>query len=151
MKSLKGLLTSLSIVLSISIVSAQEVKTITGKIISEDLELLPGAKIYDKDTTVLSTTDLNGDFTIKVPSGTTELLLGFIGMEWMSVKINGCQNLEMIVMSDVIYDFIPLKKINKKRCKRFKNLPKKHLEAYEKGIFKFKPRTPCVSYVFKKY
>lgn len=149
MNNMKVLLTLFSVVLSVCILNAQETKTISGRIISEDLELLPGAKIYDMDTTVLGSTDLDGYFKIQAPVETSELLLGFIGMEWTSVKINNCQNLEMVVMTDVIYDFIPIKKINRKRHKRFKKLPKKHLEAYEQGIFK--SSVPCVSYVFKKY
>lgn len=146
---MKMLFAFVSIVLSVSIVSAQETKTIKGRIISENLELLPGAKIYDMDTTVIGSTDLDGYFEIQVPVETNELLLGFIAMEWTTIKINNCQNLEMIIMSDVIYDFISIKKINRKRHKRFKNLSKKHLQAYERGIFKSK--VPCISYVFKKY
>lgn len=149
MSNMKALLTLLNIILSVSFLNAQETKTITGRIISEDLEILPEAKIYDMDTTVLGSTDLHGYFKIQVPVETSELLLGFIAMEWTSVKINSCQNLEMIIMTDVIYDFIPIKKINRKRHKRFKKLSTKHLEAYEQGIFK--SRVPCVSYIFKKY
>src|SRR5690606_28677449 len=119
MNNMKVLLTLFSVVLSVCILNAQETKTISGRIISEDLELLPGAKIYDMDTTVLGSTDLDGYFKIQAPVETSELLLGFIGMEWTSVKINNCQNLEMVVMTDVIYDFIPIKKINRKRHKRF--------------------------------
>jgi hypothetical protein len=146
---MKALLT-LFIVLSASILSAQEIKVIKGRIISEDLELLPKAMIYNMDTIALGSTDLDGYFKIEVPVETNELLLGFVGMEWTLVKIeDDCQNLEIIMMTDVIYDFIPIKRINRKRYKRFKELPKKYLEAYEQGIFKFS--VPCVSYVFTKY
>jgi len=34
------------------------------------------------------------------------------------------------------YDFITLKKVDRLRMKRFKQLPEKHKEAFEKGIFK---------------
>ncbi len=147
---MKALLNLLLIILSTSIFSAQETKTITGRIISEDLEPIPKAKIYNMDTITLGSTDVDGYFKIEVPAETTELLLGFIAMEWASVKIgDNCQNLEMIMMVDVIYDFTPIKKINKKRYNRFKKLPKMHLQAYEQGVFK--SSTPCVSYVFKEY
>lgn len=150
MNRMKALLTLFIVVVSVSILSAQETKTITGRIISEDLELLPKAMVYNMDTTVLDSTDLDGYFKIEVPVETNELLLGFIGMEWTSVQIeDDCQNLEMIIMTDVIYDFIPIKRINRKRHKRFKRLPKKHREAYEQGIFK--SSDPCVCYVFTKY
>jgi len=149
MSNIKTLLI-LFIVLSANILSAQENKVIKGRIISEDLELLPGATIYNMDTIALSSTDLSGYFKIEVPVETNKLLIGFIGMEWTLVKIeDDCQNLEIIMMPDVIYDFITIKRINTKRYKRFKELPKKHLEAYEQGIFK--TSAPCVSYVFTKY
>jgi len=147
---MKSLLSFLIILLSVSIISAQETKTITGRIISEDFEPIPKATIYSMDTITLGTTDVDGYFKIEVPEETKELLLGYIAMEWMSVKIGvDCQNLEMIMMVDVIYDYISTKKINKKRYKRFKKLPKIHLLAYEQGIFN--SSIPCVSYVFKKY
>jgi hypothetical protein len=150
MNSLKTLIVLFIVVLSTSVLNAQDTKMIKGRVISEDLEILPGAKIYNMDTTVLGSTDGDGYFEIEVPVETNELLLGFIGMEWTPVKIEGdCKNLEMIIMADVIYDFIPIKRINKRRQKRFKQLPKKHKEAYEKGIFK--SGNPCVCYVFTEY
>jgi hypothetical protein len=146
---MKVILAFYILVLSFNTLSAQETKKIKGRIISENLELLPKANIYDMDTSVLGLTDMDGFFQIEVPSETDKLLLGFIGMEWMSVKIeDDCQNLEMIIMADVIYDFMTPKKIARKRKKRFKQLPKKHTEAYEKGIFQ--SSEPCVCYVFKE-
>lgn len=135
---------------SASAIYAQETTTIKGRIISEDFELLPGVKVFNMDTTILGSTDLDGYFEAEVPIGTNELLLGLVGMEWMTVKIEGdCTTLEMIMMTSVIYDFIPIKKINRKRCKRFRRLPKRHFEAYEQGIFT--TSTPCISYIFKDH
>ncbi|TKG90718.1 hypothetical protein EYV94_22905 [Puteibacter caeruleilacunae] len=147
---MKVLLSLLIVILSTSILSGQETKIITGRIISEDIEPIPKAIIHNMDTIALGSTGVDGYFKIEVPAETKELLLGFIGMEWISVKIReDCQNLEIIMMVDVIYDFISIKRINKKRYKRFKGLAKRHLQAYERGIFK--SRTPCISYVFEKY
>jgi len=150
MNSLKALIVLYIVVMSTPVLNAQHSKKIKGRVISEDLEILPGTKIYNMDTTVLGSTDRDGYFEIEVPIETNELLLGFIGMEWTSAKIeDDCQNLEIIIMADVIYDFIPIKKINRKRKKRFRQLPKKHKEAYEKGIFKSSDL--CVCYVFIEY
>jgi len=131
---------------SLKAVNAQT-KVITGRIINEDLEPLPNASIHDMDTTILGSTDLDGYFKMEVPSETNQLLIGAIGMEWTSIKIEEeCQNLEIIVMLHVIYDFISAESEKRKRKKRFKQLPKKHKEANEKGIFK--SSDPCVCYVF---
>lgn len=149
MDNFKVILTLFIVVLSTSVLNAQDTKMIKGRVISEDLEMLPSATINNMDTTVLGSTDKGGYFQIEVPVETSELLLGFIGMEWTSIKIDDdCQNLEMIIMADVIYDFISIKKVNKQRQKRFKQLPNKHKEAYEKGIFK--SSDPCICYVFKE-
>lgn len=126
---------------------AQETTTIQGRIISEDFEVLPGVKIFNKDTVLLGLSDIDGYFKIEATNKQSELLLNFIAMEWTSIKVQeNCQNLEMFVMLYVIYDWMPRNKINRKRRKRFKRLPNKHLEAYEKGIFT--STAPCVSYIY---
>ena len=84
---MKAILPIFSIILFTSILCAQESKTITGRIISEDLEPIPKAMIYNMNTTILGTTDVDGYFKIEVPIETNELLIGFIAMEWTSVKI----------------------------------------------------------------
>lgn len=133
-----------------NILSAQNTKIIKGKIISEDFELLPKVIVYNIDTVALCTTNLNGCFKVEVPIKTNKLLLEFVGMEWTFVSINDdCKNIEIIMMINIIYDFISINRINKNRYKRFKNIQRKHLKAYKQGIFQ--NRYPCVSYIFKKY
>lgn len=149
MSNIKKILTVFIVVLHVSTLSAQETKRIKGRIVSENLELLPGANIHDLDTTLLGSTDLDGYFEIEVPSETDRFLVGFIGMEWMTVEPkDDCQNLEMILLSAVIYDFIPLKRVNKKRKKRVRQLPRIHKDAYKNGYFE--SSTPCVCYMFKE-
>ena len=149
MNRVSVLLHFVTLLLFCSIVNAQNTKMIKGRVLDEELELLPGAEIYTLDTVVLGSTDLEGYFNIKVPAETNELLLGALGMEWVPLKVKkGCQNLEIIVMIDVIYDFISAKSERRKRHRRFKRLPKKHLEAYEQGLFK--SEKPCVCYVFRE-
>ena len=141
---------SLWIILTSKVINAQDTKLITGRIISEDLELIPGMKIHSMDSALLGSTDIDGYFKIEAPIETSELLLGAVGMEWTSIKIeDDCQNLEMVAMVHVIYDFITLKKENRKRRKRFKQLAKKHKGAHEQGIFK--SGEPCVCYMFNEF
>ena len=150
---IKSILLSLAIaLLSISAVHAQETRTIKGRIVSEDFETLPGVKIFNMDTTELGSTDLEGYFEAEIPLHTDKFLLGLVGFEWMTVKIEdkNCSTFEMIMMNSVIYDFIPMKKVNKKRRKRFNNLSKKHKEAFEQGLFQLED-TSCVCYVFSEH
>jgi len=62
-------------------VSAQQ-RVITGKVISEEDGLgLPGATVLIKGTTVGSTTDLDGNYSINVPAGSNVLIFSFVGLE----------------------------------------------------------------------
>ena len=134
----------------IPFLSSGQTRTITGKVIYEtDLTTLPGV-IIRTDTTRLGVTDLNGGFKIEIPSTTNQLLFTFIGMEPTSIKIpNNCDNLEVIMMVDVIYDFVTIGTINRDRNKRFKNLKKLYRQAHDKGTFT--SDKPCFNYIFDKY
>jgi len=139
------------VLLFVSCLSNAQTRTIKGKVVEEnDLIPMPGVKVQDRDTVLLATTDQNGNFEIQLPSGKDELLLSFISMEWTSIKVPAsCNNLEIVMMVDAIYDYISVKKANKKRCKRFKELPNKHRQAFEKGVFT--SDSPCGTYIFHKY
>ncbi|AHW62336.1 hypothetical protein FH5T_19840 [Draconibacterium orientale] len=109
---------------------------IHGRIITEDLEELPGVWIQNRDTLLIGKTDLNGYFKIEIPPETNKLLLSFIGMEWTIINLKqNCDIIEVVMMYDVIYDFMASRKVNRLRLKRFKELPKLHRAAYENGIF----------------
>lgn len=57
-------------------------------------------------------------------------------MEDADLKLSeNCIQIELIMISDAHYDFMSFRKINKIRRKLYKNLPRLHKEAYEKGIF----------------
>lgn len=61
-------------------VSAQQ-RVITGTVISEEDGLgLPGATVLVKGTTVGTTTDLDGNYSINVPSGSDVLIFSFVGL-----------------------------------------------------------------------
>jgi TonB-linked SusC/RagA family outer membrane protein len=61
-------------------VSAQQ-RVITGKVISEEDGLgLPGATVLVKGTTVGTTTDLDGNYSINVPAGSDVLIFSFVGL-----------------------------------------------------------------------
>lgn len=117
---------------------------LSGKVIDEYLEELPGINIYDKDTVLLTTTDLNGTFELKNPP--PNLLLGFIGMEWLNISLSNCANPEIIMLVDVLYHYKSHRKIDRLRKKRFDNKIKIHKQAYEQGIFQ--NEKTCIDYEF---
>ncbi|AMQ55825.1 SusC/RagA family TonB-linked outer membrane protein [Algoriphagus sanaruensis] len=68
-------------------VSAQQ-RVITGQVISEEDGLgLPGATVLVKGTTVGTTTDLDGNYSITVPAGSDVLIFSFVGLKTIEEAI----------------------------------------------------------------
>lgn len=142
--------TILTILLT-SVLSSGQTRTVTGKVIGEYEDVpMPGVTIQNLDTVNVGTTDLEGKFKLDIPTGTTGLMFIFLGAERTSVTFPpDCDYLEIIIMTDVIYDYVTAATINRRRQKRFKKIKERHLEAFEKGIFTTKE--PCVTYIYNKY
>ncbi len=84
-----GLLLSLFLFFGVVVVTAQTTKTVTGTVFSsEDNLSLPGATVVVKGmTTVGTSTDLDGFFTLDVPADATTLVVSFIGFQSQEVAI----------------------------------------------------------------
>ncbi len=114
-------------------------RSVSGKVISEDLEPLAGVQIRNSDNELVGETDFDGQFNIIISEKNDSLLFFYAGMEFADIKLKeDCENVEVIMMHYVIYDFISSKKIDRLRKKRFKKLNEKHLLATDKGIFQNK-------------
>jgi len=112
-------------------------KTIKGRVIDDNLETTPGVFIMINDTVKVGKTNLNGFFQIEIPVSVKKISFDTVGIELASIELEDeCDEVEVVMMLRDSYDFIPLKKIDRLRMKRFKKLPKLHKEAFEKGIFK---------------
>ncbi len=112
-------------------------KTIKGKVITEDLDTLPYMLIFINDTVKVGRTDLNGFFQIDVPVSVKKILFMNVGFEPAAIEfVDTCDEVEVVMMFSVTYDFITLKKVDRLRMKRFKKLPELHKEAFAKGLFK---------------
>lgn len=112
-------------------------RTITGRVISEDFETMPGVSITINDTVDVGRTDLNGFFQIKIPISEKKILFRSVGMEPTFIKLlDKCDTVEIVMMYFGSYDFMTLSKIDRLRKKRFDNLPNLHSEAVRNGLFK---------------
>jgi len=67
---------------------AQQTITVKGTVYGENNATLPGATILAKGTTIGTTSDLDGKFTLQVPATAKTLLVSFIGMELQEVPIS---------------------------------------------------------------
>lgn len=63
--------------------------TITGKVVDEKGEILPGVNIKVKGTDIGTTTDVNGVYKLNLPTGNETLLFSFIGFTTQEVSAAG--------------------------------------------------------------
>jgi TonB-linked SusC/RagA family outer membrane protein len=81
-------------------VMAQQ-RVVTGKVISEeDGEGLPGATVLVKGTTVGTTTDLDGNFSINVPAGSNVLVFSFVGLATQEISIGNRTQINITLAPD---------------------------------------------------
>lgn len=84
-----------------SITYAQETKTVTGTLTNQTGELLPGATITVKGTSIATTSDATGNFRINVPQKSKTLVFSFVGMENREVEVAGQTNINLQLNSTV--------------------------------------------------
>lgn len=72
--------------------------TVKGKIVDENGEPLPGASIQEKGTTNGIIADVNGDFSLSVPSDAT-LIISYIGYVSAEINIGGRTGLGAIALA----------------------------------------------------
>ena len=117
--------------------SAQE-RIISGKVIGQELIEYPGVLVMTSDSKVLDTTDFNGNFRFKYSEEIKSIKFVFPMLQQEEVKLtDSCDHLEVILPDEWIYDFVSIKRAERKKKRdRKRILPKLYAEAYEKGIFK---------------
>ncbi|WP_299088642.1 TonB-dependent receptor [uncultured Bacteroides sp.] len=88
--------------------SAQDGRKVTGHIVDDTNEPLIGASILVVGTSTGVITDLDGNFSIVVPSGATTLQISYVGYETMIVPIpdNNTVNVKMKSDSQVLSDVV---------------------------------------------
>jgi hypothetical protein len=119
-----------------------QTRTLTGKVVDDELRPVYQVRIFNADTVLLGQSDINGNFSLIISSGMNSLIVGSVSMEWKFIDLSSdCNNLEIILQPRATYDFMSARKIDKLRRKDFDELPVLHQLAFEKGIFK--ASKPC--------
>lgn len=127
-----------------------QTRTITGRVVSQDLESLPDVNIQNGDKLLLAKTDLEGRFKISIQQETDKLIFSWIGMESTEIKLHDkCDTVEVVMMYDGTYDFMTLKKVDRLRKERFDNLSNLYSEAVKQGFFQ--NSSICYERIFKEY
>lgn len=76
--------------------------TVTGKIIDEKGEPLPGANVLVKGTTVGTTTDAGGSYSLSLSDGNVILVFSFIGYTSKEVAVNNQSRIDVNLDPDII-------------------------------------------------
>jgi hypothetical protein len=82
----------------------QNERTITGKVVDASGESIPSVNVIVKGTTIGVITDIDGNFSINVPSVATTLVVSFIGMKTVEVPIESTRTNYDVVLEDTIND-----------------------------------------------
>lgn len=76
-------------------------RTITGKVTSaHDGSPLPGVTVILKNTTTATTTDVSGNYSLRIPSSGGILVFSFIGMKSQEIKVGSSNTLDVTLESD---------------------------------------------------
>jgi len=85
---------------SIYTISSQEY-IIKGRIVDEDNVPLPGVSILVKDTSIGTSTDFDGNYTLKVTDHNAILIISYIGFKSKKVNINTRSTVNIVLQEDV--------------------------------------------------
>ncbi|MCA5004657.1 SusC/RagA family TonB-linked outer membrane protein [Sphingobacterium bovistauri] len=77
------------------IISPKQEIVVTGTVKNENGEPLSGATVRVKGTTVASTTDINGSFSIRLSSGGGAVVISYLGYADYQIDVNSSQNLNI--------------------------------------------------------
>ncbi len=97
-KSKVLMLTGILWLSAITLVFAQQTNTVKGTVYDANNASLPGATILVKGTTLGTTSDLEGKFTLQVPQSATTLVVSFIGMVSQEIAITN-EPLKIMLLS----------------------------------------------------
>ncbi|MFN3968340.1 hypothetical protein [Flavobacterium sp.] len=125
----------------IQVCFGQKSTSITGKVIDQDLNTLPGVELRVGDS-IIATTNLNGEFKIELDREVKKVTFMFAGLEQTPIVFDSeCKKLEIVMLYSGGDCFATLKKNDKMRKKIFDKIPSIYRQAYEKGIFEYDK--PC--------
>jgi len=101
---MKQLLCLLLFVLGTAAVSAQT--NISGTLLDVDGFPLPGATVLAKGTSTGTVADLDGNYSLTVPEGVTELIISYTGYETQEISIDGRTTIAIVLSEGVSLDEI---------------------------------------------
>ncbi len=77
-------------------------RTISGTITDESGEILPFANVFVEGTTIGTTTDMDGNYSLKVPEGSTTLIVSYTGYTDQKLTIGDSNNIDVTMAEGVL-------------------------------------------------
>ena len=81
--------------------SAYAQQPVTGTVTGDDGLGIPGVSVVQKGTTAGTVTNIDGNFTLSVPSDAV-LVFSFVGMTTVEETVNGRSNINVVLVSSTI-------------------------------------------------
>ena len=77
-------------------------RTVTGRVTSEDEpEGIPGVNVLVKGSMVGSITDIDGNYSVAVPDGSSTLVFSFVGYMSQEVNVGNRTTIDIVLQQDV--------------------------------------------------
>ena len=86
--------------LALSSFTALAQNTVTGKVVDENGEALVQAAVVANGTSVGVVTDVDGNYSITLPKGASELTFSYVGMEDQTVAVGGRRVVNVTLYQD---------------------------------------------------
>ncbi len=80
----------------------QQGKTVTGKVVDEQGEPIPGASIVVKGTTTGTISDMDGDFSLSGVPEDAVLQFSFVGMRTQEVNVSGKNQIDIVLEEEML-------------------------------------------------
>jgi len=77
-------------------------RIITGQVVDDKNQPIPGVSIVVKGTTTGTITDTNGKYSLKIPDNAESLVFSFIGMKTVEVEIGNQSVINVVMKEDII-------------------------------------------------
>ncbi|MBK6390473.1 MAG: carboxypeptidase-like regulatory domain-containing protein [Saprospiraceae bacterium] len=113
-------LTIFSVLLALTSVLAQ--RTITGTVKEISGEPLIGANVYLKGTTTGTTTDIDGTYTIDVPSESSILVISYIGYNDQEITVGNQQQIDITLSEGITLAETVVTALGISRSQKFSDL-----------------------------
>ena len=98
---MKTLLTNFLLLILVVLNSVAQDKTVSGKVTGKDDGLaLPGVSVKVKSSTIGTQTDVDGNFSLKVPQSNSVLQFSFLGYQSREATIPGSNVLNIVLVMD---------------------------------------------------